>query len=115
MTGVEGRISDELMREMLQKTRPHTVVILRRTPKRDEPGADRVVWEHGRRNFLLRNEKKLLIVCPVNDETDVRGLCVFSTGLDETRKIMEGDPAVRAGIFVYEVHPAESFPGDSLR
>jgi hypothetical protein len=27
---------------------------------------------------------------------------------------MEDDPGVKAGVFVYEVHPCRSFPGDSL-
>jgi hypothetical protein len=27
---------------------------------------------------------------------------------------MDEDPAVKAGVFVYEVHPCRSFPGDSL-
>ena len=110
-----GPISDGYMRKMLAQTRPYTLVILRKTPKRDLPGADAVVWEHGRRNFELRRDRKLLIVCPMNDETDVRGLCVFSTSLEETRRIMDGDPAVKAGIFTYEIHATDSFAGDALR
>jgi len=109
-----GVITDDYMREMLAKTQPYTVVILHKTPLRDEPGADKVVWEHGRRNFELRRDKKLLIVCPMNDSSDVRGLCIFSTDLEDTRKLMDGDPAIGAGIFTYEIHAAESFPGDSL-
>jgi len=109
-----GAVSDEFMKEMLMKTRPYTIVILHKTPKRDEPGADAIVWEHGRRNFGLRRDKKLLIVCQVNDSTDMRGLCIFATKPDETRKMMDEDPAIRAGIFTYEMHVTESFPGDSL-
>lgn len=102
------------MREMLAKTRPYTVVILHKTPKRGDPSADKVVWEHGRRNFELRRDGKLLVVCPVSDGSDVAGLSVFSTDLEETRRIMEADPAVVAGIFTVETHAARSFPGDSL-
>jgi hypothetical protein len=109
-----GAITDEYMRKMLAKARPYTVVILHKSPLRDDPGADRVVWEHGRRNFELRRDRKLLIVCPMNDSSNVRGLCIFSTDPEETRKIMDDDPAIRAGIFTYEIHAAESFPGDSL-
>lgn len=107
-------ISDEFMKEKLNTAKSYTVVILRKTPKRDEPGADEIVWEHGRRNFELRREGKLLIICPINDSTDVRGLSIFSTGIEETVKLMEQDRAVRAGIFTYEVHATRSFPGDSL-
>ena len=48
------------------------------------------------------------------DGTDVKGVGIFSTGEEETRKIMEDDPAVKAGIFTYEIHPYRSFPGDML-
>ena len=43
------------------------------------------------------------IVCPVNDGGDVAGIGVFTTGLEETKKIMDEDPGVKAGIFAYEV------------
>jgi len=112
-----SEITDEYMRGMLATTRPYTIVILHRTPKRDEPGADKVVWEHGRRNFELRRDGKLSVVCPVGGvggESDVSGLCIFSTDPEETRKIMDGDPAVMAGIFTYSVHLTRSFQGDSL-
>lgn len=51
-------ISDDYMREMLGRSRPYTIVLLHRTGKRDQPGADAVVWEHGRRNFALRASGK---------------------------------------------------------
>ena len=102
------------MEEMLRRARPYTIVILHRTPKRDEPGADKTVWEHGRRNFELRRDGNLCIVCPVSDNGEVSGLGIFSTDPAETKRIMDDDPAVRAGIFTYEIHAARSFPGDSL-
>lgn len=108
-------ITDEYMREMLRTLRPYTVVLLRRTQRRDEPGADAVVWEHGRRNFELRRNGQMSIVFQVEkDESDVARICIFSTSVEEARRIMEGDPAVKAGIFVYDVHLVYSFPGDSL-
>jgi len=108
------QITDDYMREMSQKTRPYTIVILRKTPKRNEPNADRIVWEHGRRNYELRRDGILNIVCPVADESDVAGFGIFSTNAEETRRIMDEDPAVKAGIFVYEIHSALSLPGDAL-
>ncbi len=30
-------------------------------------------------------------------------------------RLMDGDPAVRAGVLSYEVHPVRGFSGDSLR
>lgn len=99
---------------MLTKTETYTLVILKASGNINNPGAEEIIWEHGRRNFSLREEGKLSIVCPVIDGTDVKGVGIFSTGEEETRKIMEDDPAVKAGIFTYEIHPCRSFPGDKL-
>jgi hypothetical protein len=41
-------------------------------------------------------------------------LCIFSTTAEEATEIIEGDPAVQAGIFVFSVHAARGFPGDAL-
>lgn len=103
------------MRDQLQKTKPYTIVILHKTSKAEAgPVAARVIWEHGRRNFQLRRDGKLSVVCPVRDESDVSGVGIFSCDLEETRKIMDGDPAVQAGFITYETHSTRSFPGDSL-
>lgn len=107
-------ITDEYMKEMITKTREYTVVILKATQKRNEPGAEKIIWEHGRRNFSLREEGKLPIVCPINDGTEVKGIGIFTTSVEETKRIMDEDPGVKAGIFTYEVHPCRSFPGAVL-
>lgn len=107
-------ITDAYMTEMMQKTKPYTLVILHKTAKMLEAGADKIVWEHGRRNFELRENGQLVIVCPVRDDSDVSGIGVFSTNEAETRAIMDSDPGVQAGLFTYEIHPSRSFPGDRL-
>jgi hypothetical protein len=107
-------ITDDDMRQMLPKARVYCVVILKATQKRQEPGADAIVWEHARRNFALRAEGLLSIVCPIADESDVRGISIFNASLEETKKIMDEDPGVQAGLFFYELHACRGFPGDSL-
>jgi hypothetical protein len=107
-------ITDEYMKEMITKTREYTVVILKATQKRNEPGAEKIIWEHGRRNFSLREEGKLPIACPINDGTEVKGIGIFTTSVEETKRIMDEDPGIKAGIFIYEVHPCRSFPGAML-
>ena len=109
-----AHITDEYMRDMLQNSKPYTIVVLHKTPRSEEPGADKIVWEHGRRNFELRRDGKLCVVCPVRDERDVSGIGIFSTDVKATREIMDEDPGVKAGIFVYETHATRSFPGDAL-
>lgn len=107
-------ITDDFMRSMLATTKPYCVVILKAGPNRQTPGVEKIAWEHGRRNFQLRADGLLSVVCPVMDGSEVSGIGIFNTGVEETRAIMEEDPGVRAGVFVYEVHPCRSFPGDSL-
>ncbi len=107
-------ITDEYMKQMITKTKEYTIVILIATQKRDDPEAEKIIWEHGRRNFSLREEGKLPIACPINDGTEVKGVGIFTTSVDETRKIMDEDPGVKAGIFTYEIHPCRSFPGTML-
>ena len=107
-------ITDAYMQEMLGKTKPYTVMILHKTARFGEPGTDKIVMEHGRRNFELRRDGKLCIICPVRDESDASGVGVFTTSLEETRRIYDEDPGVKAGIFRYEIHQTRSFPGDAL-
>jgi hypothetical protein len=107
-------ITDEFMREMLPTAKQYCIMILKAGPKKHEPGADKIIWEHGRRNFALRAEGVLSIVCPVNDGSDISGVGIFNATVEEVRKIMDADPGVQAGVFVYELHACRSFPGDSL-
>lgn len=108
-------ITDEYMRRMLPTTRNYCVVILKAGPKKHEPDAEQIIWEHGRRNFALRADGVLAIVCPVNDGSEVSGIGIFNAGVEETRMIMDEDPGVKAGVFVYELHSCRSFPGDCLK
>ena len=108
-------ITDEYMREMLAKTKSYCLLILRPGPRFQEPGAGEILWEHGRRNFALRAEGLLSIVCPVGDGSDVAGIGIFETAvIDHVHGLMRDDPAVKEGVLVYELHPCRSFPGDAL-
>ncbi len=107
-------ITDDFMRQMLPTAKTYCIVILRAGPKRNEPGAEKIIWEHGRRNFALRADGVLPIVCPVTDGSDVKGVGIFNTSVAETKKIMDEDPGVKAEIIVHELHVCRSFPGDCL-
>ncbi len=108
-------ITDEYMQQMLAKTKEYHIILLKPGPgAKDHPDVKKLIWEHGRRNFSLRADGLLSIVCPITAETGVSGVGIFNASAEETKNIMDGDPAVQAGIFVYEIHPCRSFPGDSL-
>jgi hypothetical protein len=107
-------ITDEYMRQMMTRTKEYSIVILKAGQDRHRDGVEKIIREHARRNFALRGEGLLSIVCPVADGSDVSGVGIFNAGIDRVREIMDGDPGVREGVFVYEVHPCRSFPGDCL-
>lgn len=107
-------ISDEFMRERLAATRPYTAVLLRATDKLVRPEVDATIWEHGRRNFALREHGVLAIVVPATDDSDWAGVAIFAAPPDDVRAIMDHDPGVTAGIFTYQAHPVLGFPGSAL-
>ena len=107
-------ITDEFMRHMISNTKNYSIVILKAGPNRNLPGVEKIIWEHGRRNFELREDGLLSIVCPISDDSDVRGVGIFNAGIDEVKLLMDEDPGVKEGVFVYEIHACRSFPGDRL-
>jgi hypothetical protein len=107
-------ITDETMRQIVATAREYCVVTLRHGPNRHQPGVEKIIWEHARRNFALRADGLLSIVCPVSDGSDFSGIGVFNAGLVEVKQIMDDDPAVKTGVLIYEVHVCRGFPGDSL-
>ena len=107
-------ITDEYMREMLVKTRPYTVVLLKRTAAFRRPEVDATIWEHGRRNFSLRADGDLAVVLPVTSEGELAGVGIFTGMTEEVARLMDEDPGVVAGIFTYQLVPVRGFPGDGL-
>jgi hypothetical protein len=107
-------ISDAFMREQLTLSRGYALVLLHAGPHYGTEGAERIVWEHARRNFQLRADGKLSIIGPVRDESALCGIGIFDGPVDEITDIMDADPGVQAGLFTFEVHPMRSFPGDAL-
>ena len=106
--------TDNMMRERLAMAASYTLVMLRHGVNYGTAGADEIIWEHGRRNMELQADGVMPIVFPVGDETGLAGVGIFVDGLDEVRKIMEGDPAIQAGVLSYSVHPCRGFPGSAL-
>ena len=109
-----SEITDEYMQEQLGRTRDYAVLLLWAGEQYGRESGDDIVWEHGRRNFGLRADGVLPIVCPVTDDTDLCGIAIFNTSVERARQIMNEDPGVQAGVFRYEVHPVRGFAGDSL-
>jgi hypothetical protein len=70
--------TDDEMNALLPATKEYNVVILKRGPSFTDDAAPAVIWEHGRRNFGLRDDGVLAVVLPVTDGSDVCGVGVFT-------------------------------------
>jgi hypothetical protein len=106
--------TDDEMTAQLADAKEYTVVVLRSGPNAGSDDEPQIVWEHGRRNFGLRDSGALAIVLPVFDDPEMCGFAVFTTTADQTASIMAQDPGVVAGIFTYDLYTSRSFPGDAL-
>lgn len=106
--------TDQMMRQRLAQTARYTMVVLRRTDRYGTEGTDAIIWEHGRRNMGLHADGVMPIVCPVGDDTGLAGIGIFVDDPDTVASILDGDPAVKAGILSYTVHPCRGFPGSAL-
>lgn len=107
-------ITDDDMRKVINARKPYTLVAFKDGPKAGDPLAERMIWEHGRRNLNLRQDGRLDLIIGLRDEWEIIGMDVFNTDVKETRRIIEDDPAVKTGVLAYEIHPIVSFPGDAL-
>jgi hypothetical protein len=108
------QITDEYMLDALTKSKSYTLMLLKQGPNWSVPDRDEIIWEHGRRNFALRAQGQLPIVCPAADDSDFAGIGIFDATPDEVDRIMHDDPAVKAGLLTYELHPVRGFPSSAL-
>lgn len=113
-------VTDEMLGDALQLIRPYTVCILKAGSGYQEPGTAReswvadLIWEHGKRNYALYLADLMRIVCPIGDSSGTTGVSIFDADPAEVDRIMRQDPAVKAGLFTYEIHATQTFPESKL-
>ncbi len=112
-------ITDEYMRQRLSVAKQYVTVLLKAGPNYEpadvrSPAQATIVREHGRRNMKLHAEGKMLLVGPLGGGFPIVGLCILSVPEAEAREIMDGDGAVQAEIFTYDLVTLYGFPGDGL-
>lgn len=107
-------MTDDRMQAILATVRPCTTFVLHRGPRWGADGFESVIWEHGRRNLVLREQGALVVTLPVPESDSVAGVGVFDRDAATVREILAEDPAIRAGVMTFEVHEAIGFPGDTL-
>lgn len=86
----------------------YTFVLLRRGPRAAEYSDEELdKIQTGHLAFLetMRRQGHLLLSGPFRDQEDEtkRGFCVYRTGREETIRLTEQDPAIRAGRMRAEV------------
>jgi uncharacterized protein len=88
--------------------RTYIVAFLYRGPTRpaDDKAGEEIQRGHLAHLARLIEQGKLLIVGPLLDKTELRGICVFdSTSAEEVQSLCDADPAIRAGTLRSELHP----------
>jgi len=65
-----AEITDDMMRQGSASAKPYAIIILKKEPNyaQDVANGRKIIWEHGRRNYALRAEGVLSIVCPIIDD-----------------------------------------------
>lgn len=59
---------------------------------------------------------KINIAGPFGDDTEKRGILIFDVAtIEEAKKILDEDPAVKAGRLTYEIHPWWGAKGSVLK
>ena len=86
----------------------YSFVLLRRpldAPDYPEGRLDEIQEQHLAHLASLQERGVLLLAGPFGDQADesLRGLCVFTQSLEETRELMAHDPAVVAGRLAADV------------
>jgi hypothetical protein len=74
-------------------------------PRLDEATEDTVQDAHLAYLAKLHADGRLLAAGPVQGRpgTEVAGVCIFECGVEESRSLVDADPAVRAGLYRIEV------------
>ena len=85
-----------------------TLVILRRPQDAREYTEDRLneIQEQHLAHLRAMHERGALLAAgPFDDQADesMRGMCLYRAGVEETRRLAEQDPAVRAGRLAVDV------------
>ena len=89
-------------------------MVLKPGPNAARDDVKSIIWEHARNNFKLRAEGLLSIVCPAAQESEIVGVGIFNADAETVQERLKEDPAIREGVFTYQLFPVRSFPGDSL-
>ena len=86
----------------------YSFVLLKRGPRAlefSDEELDRLQEQHLAHLGAMREQGHLLIAGPFSEQPDeaLRGFCLYRTGVEETRRLAQSDPSVRAGRMAVDV------------
>ena len=110
-------VPPHILAQLANNRKPYTLLILYKAENYALPTTQKIIQsEHLPYLFDLREKGIVLIAMPVMDEGRVAAIAVYqSTDKEEVRAYIENDPAVKQGIFTYEILSAMGMKGDGLR
>ena len=88
--------------------KPYFFVLLKKGPNRNQDSLTAAQIQKGHIDNInrLAATGKLNVAGPFLDDTDMRGIFIFDTSIEqEVKDFCENDPAVKAGRLLYEIHP----------
>ncbi len=91
-----------------ENLKPYFLVLLKKGPHRDQDSvtAAQIQKAHLENINRMAASGKLNVAGPFLDEGEMRGIFIFDSGNeDEVKKLVDNDPAVKAGRLTYEIHP----------
>ena len=94
------------------------MVFLKSGPKRSQTKEEAMEIQEKHLAYLqkMAEEGKTSITGPMGDDGEIRGVVVYNTATaEEARTLAEGDPAVKNGRLVVEVHPWWAAKGSMLK
>ena len=86
----------------------YSFVLLKRGPRAlefSDEELERLQQQHLGHLAAMKERGALLIAGPFSEQPDetLRGFCLYRTGLDETRELVQSDPSVQAGRMAVDV------------
>ncbi|AEV96747.1 hypothetical protein A4D02_29345 [Niastella koreensis] len=108
--------SPEIMTK-LATIKPYVLVVLTKGENYGLSDTPRIIQsEHLPYIFDQRRDNEMVLTMPVMDNnTDLAAICIYNTkDKAEVKRLMDSDPAIRAGVFNYEIVTGMGLPGDKL-
>ena len=100
-----------------EELKEYFFVMLKKGPNRSQSKAvaDSIQKGHMAHINKMAESGDLCIAGPFGDNGDWRGIFIFKTkSIQETKDLVEQDPAIKSGRLIYEIHPWWSMKGAKL-